>query len=331
MFVDRVDIEVAAGDGGNGIVSWRREKFIPKGGPAGGDGGDGGSVRLHVDPNVSGLEWFRHIRRVTADHGGKGGSSCCKGKNGQDTILRIPPGTVVRDQQTQEIIFDGTAYHDEFVLCHGGKGGKGNAQFRSSTNRAPNIATPGEPGEQRRIELELKLIGDVGLVGFPNAGKSTLLMKLTYTQVAIGPYPFTTLTPNLGFISFEGGRRILLTDIPGIIEMAHENKGLGLEFLRHIERTRALLFVLDAAGVDGREPLADYRVLVNELRAYDPALLLRPSCIVLNKCDVEASIDLAKAFREAVDHPMIIEVSAQTGEGLSHLKQVISTLVGEEG
>jgi GTPase len=330
MFVDRVEIEVAAGDGGNGTVAWRREKYIPKGGPAGGDGGVGGSVRLYVDPNTAGLEWYRHIRRITAENGGKGGSSCCKGRDGEDTILRIPPGTIVRDLQTQEILFDGTKYGDEYVLCCGGKGGKGNAQFRSSTNRAPNIATPGEPGEHRRVEFELKLIGDVGLVGFPNAGKSTLLMKLTYTQVEIGPYPFTTLTPNLGFISFEGGRRLLLTDIPGIIEKAHENKGLGLEFLRHIERTKALLFVLDAAGVDGRDPVSDYQVLCQELSAYDPELLERPSCIVLNKCDVEGSSVLVQEFRKAISHPSIIEVSAETGEGLDQLTSIISTLVAEE-
>jgi GTP-binding protein len=330
MFVDRVEIEIAAGDGGNGIVSWRREKFIPKGGPAGGDGGKGGSVRLYVDPNTSGLEWFRHIRKVTAAHGGRGGSSCCKGKDGGDTILRIPPGTIVRDLETQEIVFDGKTYHDEYVLCHGGKGGKGNTQFRSPTNRAPNIATPGEPGEHRRIELELKLIGDIGLVGFPNAGKSTLLMKLTYTQVEIGPYPFTTLTPNLGFISYEGGRRVLLTDIPGIIEKAHENKGLGLEFLRHIERTRALLYVLDAAGVDGRDPVADYKVLLQELRSYDPDLLNRPSCIVLNKSDLCESQELIQEFHRAVNHPCVLEVSAETEEGLLQLKAIIATLVDEE-
>jgi GTP-binding protein len=331
MFVDRVEIEVAAGNGGNGVVSWRREKYIPKGGPAGGDGGKGGSIRLYVDPNISGLEWFRHIRKITAEHGGKGGSSCCKGKDGEDTILRIPPGTIVRDLETHDILFDGTTYHDECVLCQGGKGGKGNAQFRSSTNRAPNISTPGEPGGHRRVEFELKLIGDIGLVGFPNAGKSTLLMKLTYTQVEIGPYPFTTLTPNLGFISFEGGRRVLLTDIPGIIEKAHENKGLGLEFLRHIERTRALLFVIDAAGVDGRDPVADYQVLLQELRSYDQELLNRPSCIILNKCDLEESLEQVQKFRLAVNHPCIIEVSAETGDGLSQLKAIIATLVTEEG
>ena len=330
MFVDRVNVEVSAGDGGNGIVSWRREKFIPKGGPAGGDGGCGGSVIIRVDPNISGLEWYRHITRICAQNGRKGGSSCCKGKDGEDTLLLIPPGTIVRDLESGDVLFDGTVYHDEFILCRGGKGGKGNTCFKTPSNRAPNMATKGESGEHRRVELELKLIGDVGLVGFPNAGKSTLLMKMTYTQVAIGPYPFTTLTPNLGYISFEGGRRILMTDIPGIIEKAHQNKGLGLEFLRHIERTRALLFVLDAAGVDGRSPIEDYRVLTEELRMYDPELLSRPSCIVLNKCDLETSADFVKEFRKAVSNENIIEVSAETGDGLSQLKDRIAELVTEK-
>jgi GTP-binding protein len=327
MFVDRVEIEVAAGDGGNGVVAWRREKYIPKGGPAGGDGGKGGSIIVHVDPNTAGLEWFRHVRSVTAEHGQKGGSSCCKGKDGEDTILKIPPGTIVRDMQTNEVLFDGTTYHEEFVLCQGGCGGKGNSRFKSSTNRAPNIATPGEPGGRRRVEFELKLIGDVGLVGFPNAGKSTLLMGLTYTQVAVGPYPFTTLSPNIGYISFEGDRRVILTDIPGIIEHAHENRGLGLEFLRHIERTRVLLYVLDAAGVDGRDPLSDYNVLIHEIRSYDPALLDRPSCLVLNKCDLPESQAWVQQFRASVTHPYIVEVSGQTGEGLPKLKELIATLV----
>ena len=329
MFVDRVDIDVSAGNGGNGVVAWCREKFVPKGGPAGGDGGNGGSVIVRVDPNVSGLEWFRHTTRIRAKDGSKGGSSCCKGKDGEDAILRIPPGTIIRDLDTSELLFDGTVYHAEYVLCRGGVGGKGNACFKSPSNRAPNMATKGEPGEHRRVEFELKLIGDVGLVGFPNAGKSTLLTKLTYTQVEIAPYPFTTLTPNLGFISFEGGRRVLLTDIPGIIEKAHQNKGLGLEFLRHIERTRALLFVLDAAGVDGRTPTEDYQVLTNELRMYDEELLKRPSYLVLNKCDLEASADLVREFRASVQQENIIEVSAETGEGLDRLKECIRLLVAE--
>jgi GTP-binding protein len=321
MFVDRAELNVVAGDGGNGIVAWRKEKYIPKGGPAGGDGGQGGSVYVLVDPNAHGLEWFRHTRIIKAASGNRGGSACCKGKDGDDIILSIPPGTLVRDAVTKEIIFDGVTYHERFLLCKGGKGGKGNTAFKSPTNRAPNIATPGEPGEEKHIELELKLIADIGLVGFPNAGKSTLLSQLTDTRPEIAAYPFTTLTPNLGQIRYPDGSSILLTDIPGIIEGAHYNKGLGFEFLRHIERTRALIFVLDAAGIDGRDPLSDYRTLQAELRAYDPDLLNRPSCLVLNKCDEESSTSYVEQFRAAVRHPFIIEISAMNAIGLPSLKE----------
>jgi GTPase len=251
MFVDRIEIDVAAGDGGNGVIAWRREKSIPKGGPAGGDGGKGGSVLLYVDPNCCGLEWFRHVRRIAAESGGKGGSANKKGADGEDTLLKIPPGTIARDMGTGEVLYDGVESHEQFVLCRGGKGGRGNVHFKSPTNRAPQIATLGEEGEKRIVEFELKLIADVGLVGFPNAGKSTLLSKLACRDVEIGAYPFTTLVPNIGYITYGEEKRIYLSDIPGIIEGAHQNRGLGLEFLRHIERTKVLLFVLDAAGTEG--------------------------------------------------------------------------------
>ncbi len=329
MFVDRVRLQICAGDGGRGVVAWRREKAIPKGGPAGGDGGKGGSVIVVVDPNVCGLDYFRHLTRIAAQNGEKGAGKGCKGANGHDMILQIPPGTIVRDCETNEVLFDGVTYHETYMLCRGGKGGLGNVHFKSPSNRAPNIATPGEDGEHREVEFELKLIGDVGLVGFPNAGKSTLLSNMTYTKVEIAAYPFTTLSPNLGYISYEGGRRVLLTDIPGIIEGAHENRGLGFEFLRHIERTKALLFVLDAAGVDGRDPLLDYQILVEELKRYDPELLQRPSCIVLNKCDLEESKDNIKTFLKAVSHPHILQVSAQNGDNLAELKKVIFIMLPE--
>jgi GTP-binding protein len=327
MFVDRVELEVAAGNGGNGIIAWRREKYIPKGGPAGGDGGRGGSVRIVVDPNTCGLESFRHVKKVIAEHGQKGGGSCSKGKDGEDALLKIPPGTVVRDRLTQEVLFDGVTYHDEFIVCQGGKGGKGNARFKSPTNRAPYISTDGEEGETRSVEFELKLIGDVGLVGFPNAGKSTLFSKLTYHVVPTAPYPFTTLTPNLGYVGFDGGFRVLLTDIPGIIEGAHQNKGLGLEFLRHIERTKVLMFVLDAAGSDGRDPLSDYHVLLEELRSYDPELLQRPSCIILNKTDLDEAKDNAAKFRSSVKKVPVFEVSAELEDGFEPVKAHIETLL----
>lgn len=327
MFVDRVEIEVAAGNGGDGVVAWRKEKYIPKGGPAGGDGGKGGSVLIYVDPNCCGLEWFRHIRKIEADSGKNGSGSCCTGKDGQDVILKIPPGTILRDLETKEVLFDGVTAYETFVLCKGGKGGLGNDHFKSPTNRAPWIATPGEEGERRHVEFELKLIADVGLVGFPNAGKSTLLSKLACRDVAIGAYPFTTLSPNLGIIEYGAEKRIVLSDIPGIIQGAHQNKGLGLEFLRHIERTKVLLFVLDAGGTEGRTPVDDFLILRQELMTYDPGLLDRPSCCVLNKCDVESAKELVKIFRESIAHPYVIEISALEGEGLEDLKEIIGALV----
>lgn len=321
MFVDRVTIEVRAGNGGNGRVAWRQEKYIPKGGPSGGDGGAGGNIVLAADSNIDALDWFKHTRLIQAPHGGDGQSGCKKGKNGQDILLRVPPGTQVRDGETGELLYDLNEPQAPFILCKGGKGGKGNFRFRSSTNRAPNIATDGTPGEEKKIELELKLIADVGLVGFPNAGKSTLLSVLCHRHVKIAPYPFTTLTPNLGFTSFKGGQRIVLADIPGIIEGAHDNRGLGLDFLRHIERTKVLLFVIDAAGIDGRDPLSDYKVLRAELEKYNPELLLRPACVILNKMDVEGSLETAQAFLEA--NVPFIPISCVENEGLPELREFL--------
>ena len=254
MFIDRVTIELAAGKGGNGVVAWRREKYIPKGGPCGGNGGKGGSIILQADTQVFSLDWFRNRRILKAENGQAGGSNNRQGKNGKDLVLKVPCGTLVKDMTTGEILHDFTADKEEFVLCRGGKGGKGNDCFKSPTNQAPNYCTEGTEGGQVKVELELKLIADVGLVGFPNAGKSTLISALADVKVKIAPYPFTTLQPNLGFIQCEDYSRIYIADIPGIIEGAHQNRGLGFEFLRHIERTRLLLFVLDASGIDGRNP-----------------------------------------------------------------------------
>jgi len=316
MFIDQVEIYVKAGDGGNGIIAWRREKYVPKGGPAGGDGGSGGSVRILVDPNLTGLEKFRYSTRFEAERGGQGGSARQKGRNGQDITLKIPPGTIVVDQESGDLLFDGVTFGDEFLLCQGGRGGLGNPHFRTSTNRAPRKATSGKKGEERRVRLELKMISDIGLIGFPNAGKSTLLNRLTSRDVEVGAYPFTTLRPNIGFL--ENG--ISLSDIPGIVHDAHKNRGLGLEFLRHIERTKALVYVLDAAGIDGRDPFSDYHVLQAELHAYDPRLLGRPACVVLNKCDLE----VGDGFES--EHP-VFWVSAETGEGIAPLYAFLEEMV----
>jgi len=328
MFIDHAEIYVAAGSGGNGVVSWRREKYEPKGGPAGGDGGKGGSVRIQVDSNSTGLEWYRYSKNLRAEKGGQGGSSQKKGKNGQDLTLKIPPGTAVFDLESEELLFDGVTVGDEFLLCQGGRGGLGNIHFATSTNRAPNIATPGKKGEERRVRLELKTIADIGLVGFPNAGKSTLLSRLTGREIEIGAYPFTTLHPNVGFIE-DVEERISITDIPGIIEGAHQNRGLGLEFLRHIERTKALLFVLDAACIDGRDPLSDFAVLKEELISYNPELTLRPYAIVLNKCDCEGAEKQVKRFLSEEKGAQILTISAETGEGLSKVKELLPTLTKE--
>jgi len=326
MFIDKAEIFVAAGDGGNGIVSWRREKYVPKGGPAGGDGGKGGSVRIQVDSNATGLEWYRYSRRIAAERGGQGGASCRKGKNGEDVVLKIPPGTAVFDVETNELLFDGVTVGDEYLLCRGGQGGLGNPHFSSATNRAPNIATPGTKGEERRVLLELKIIADIGLVGFPNAGKSTLLSRLTGREIEIAAYPFTTLTPNVGFTK----ERISLTDIPGIVEGAHKNKGLGLTFLRHIERTKALIYVLDAASIDGRDPLSDFIVLKKELHSYNPELLSRPYVVVLNKCDLEDAKEQVELFCSKEHHAHIIQISAETGEGLTEIREILPTLIQKE-
>lgn len=328
MFIDRVTVRCIAGAGGNGAIAWRREKYIPKGGPAGGNGGKGGSIVLQADHNVYSLDWFTYKRILKASNGGRGEGACRQGKNGEDLIIKIPCGTLLKDAQTKEILFDFTQDGETFILCKGGKGGKGNHSFRSPTNRAPNIATPGKEGEEKEVELELKLIADVGFVGMPNAGKSTLIKKLANVSVKIAAYPFTTLQPNLGYLYFEGGTRLLLADIPGIIEGAHANRGLGFEFLRHIERTKALIFVLDAAAIDGRSPTSDFRVLRRELEVYDPVLLERPFLIVLNKCDLEdAALHMKEFHSEFPEYKALTyEVSAERGDGIEALKETLQKI-----
>lgn len=329
MFIDRVSVELYAGKGGNGAIAWRREKYIPKGGPSGGDGGKGGSIVVVVDPNTHSLDHFKHTKIIKASDGvaGKGGAK--NGKNGVDLTLQIPPGTIVRDSMTGEILFDGVTYHEEFLVCAGGKGGKGNIHFKSPTNQAPNMATPGVPGVMKTIEFELKLIADIGLVGFPNAGKSSLLSALTNHHFKTGPYPFTTLHPNLGYVVYPGAHRVVFADIPGIIEGAHENRGLGFEFLRHIERTKALLYVLDVAGSDGRSAIEDFEVLQQELTSYDQELLKRPFCIALNKQDLPGAEEGVKEFYNKYPQfeKQIFTISAFTGEGTDELKRAVGELV----
>lgn len=327
MFIDRVKFELVAGKGGNGVVAWRREKYIPKGGPYGGDGGCGGSIILRADSQIYSLEWFRNRKRMKAEHGKPGGSNRRKGRSGPDLLLLVPCGTLVKDTATGAILHDMTHDKQEVTLCKGGKGGRGNHAFKSPTNRAPNKCTPGKVGQSALLELELKLIADVGLVGFPNAGKSTLLSALADVKVKIAPYPFTTLQPNLGFIQREDYTRLFIADIPGIIEYAHQDKGLGFEFLRHIERTKLLIFILDASGIDGRNPSDDFKVLQNELRAYNPELLNKPYLAVLNKIDTEESKEHISDFKQqnSVDPVKLFEISALNGDGVEHLLNRLKT------
>lgn len=329
MFVDRVFVQFFAGKGGNGVVAWRREKYIPKGGPAGGNGGKGGSIILEADAQISSLDWFRHRRLIKAENGGDGGGNCRQGRNGKDLILKVPCGTLVKDEENGTVLYDFTQSGDQWVLCKGGRGGRGNDSFKTPTNRAPNQWTEGKPGETYHVELELKLIADVGLVGFPNAGKSTLISSLAGLRVKVAAYPFTTLQPNLGFIELDNYQRVYIADIPGIIEGASQNRGLGLEFLRHIERTKLLIFILDASGIDGRTPSHDFRVLREEIGSYNPELLERPYLIALNKIDTEESHENIIQFYQDYSFPenTLFEISAAYGEGLENLlKEIVKRL-----
>lgn len=303
------------------------EKYIPKGGPTGGNGGKGGSIVLEADTQIGSLDYFRHRRLLKAENGRDGGSSSMTGRNGADLVIKVPCGTLVKDSDTGEIIHDFTQDKETLVLCKGGRGGRGNESFKTPTNRAPNTRTEGTQGELKRIELELKLIADVGLVGFPNAGKSTLISSLAGLKVKVAAYPFTTLQPNLGFIELPNYKRIYIADIPGIIEGASNNRGLGLEFLRHIERTKLLIYMLDASGIDGRTPSNDYKVLRGELEAYNPELLERPYLVVLNKIDTEEAEANIEQFCSEFSFPpkTLYKASAQFKLGLEPIIEEITS------
>lgn len=333
MFIDTVEISLFAGKGGDGVIAWRREKFIPKGGPAGGDGGKGGSVLVMADPNTFSLEGYRNKKILKAQNGKNGGSNNQKGKDGEDLILLVPPGTLIKDKETQAILHDLVGIGEKITLCQGGLGGRGNSQFKSSTNQAPNFATRGRVGKNLEIELELKLLADVGLVGFPNAGKSTLLKQITKVDVKIAPYPFTTLKPNIALLEFDDYSRILIADIPGIIEKAHENKGLGLSFLKHIERTEALVFMIDLSGIDGRDPFDDFEILQNELKSYSEEMLKKPFLVALNKIDTKEGQENLKHFKKKFpfDPSLLFEISALTKEGLSPLVEAVRKLAQAKG
>ena len=285
-FVDEAVIKVMAGDGGNGCISFRREKFIPFGGPDGGDGGGGGSVWLIADEGLNTLIDFRHQRSFKAQRGQNGMGSQMYGKGGEDTVVRVPIGTVITNVDTDEIIGDLTRHGQRLLVAQGGKGGLGNIHFKSSVNRAPRKATPGVPGEVRELKLELKLLADVGLLGFPNAGKSTFIRAVSAATPRVADYPFTTLHPNLGVVSLGTDQSFVIADIPGLIEGAADGAGLGIQFLRHVSRTRLLLHLVDIAPLDGTDPAEQVRAIEQELLKFDPELLERPRWLVLNKADV---------------------------------------------
>lgn len=329
MFYDYLKIYVKAGDGGNGCVAFRREKYVPFGGPAGGDGGRGGHVILRADPGLRTLVDFHFQRHFKAERGGHGEGKERHGKNGADLILRVPVGTVVRDAATGRVLADLVAPGQEVVVARGGRGGRGNARFATPTERAPRFAEKGEPGEERWLELELKLLADVGLVGFPNAGKSTILSRVSSARPKIADYPFTTLEPCLGVVRVGEGESFVLADIPGLIEGAHTGAGLGHKFLRHIERTRLLIHVVDMAGTGGRDPVADFAAVNRELALYNEELARRPQVVAANKMDLpEAEANLER-FRAAAAGYEIFPVSAVTGAGLDQLMFRVAALLRE--
>ncbi len=333
-FVDEAKFFVKAGDGGNGCVSFRREKFVPRGGPNGGDGGKGGSVYLVGDPSLRSLIDFRYRSHFKAERGGNGQGSDKHGRGGKDCTLHVPLGSVIKDAETGAILADLTQEHAHFLVASGGKGGFGNARFKTSTNRAPRKSTPGKPGEERWLKIELKLLADIGLIGLPNAGKSTLLSKLSAANPKIADYPFTTLAPQLGVLKFKYMEPCIIADIPGLIEGAHEGIGLGHQFLRHIERTSILLHLIDVS-TDEDQPIRDYRILAEELAAYNDALLEREHLIILNKTDLVEQTRLQEIEQQFEKSGLrILAISANRGDGIDLLKELLADLlerVREEG
>lgn len=345
MFVDHIKVYCKAGDGGNGVVSFRREKYVPLGGPDGGDGAPGGSVILKVDPNTDNLRAYHYDPKLIAQAGGHGGGQKRTGKTGRDKIARVPPGTVVYRSTAETIadaakmersedgidlepVVDLTEYGQEFVLCKGGEGGRGNENYKTSTNQAPEEHTLGTEGEEGVFYLELRRIADGGFVGFPNAGKSTLLNALSEAKPKVGSYPFTTLNPMVGVVEFPKYRRCTLADIPGLIEGAADNRGLGHEFLRHITRCRLLIFVVDMAGSEGRDPIEDVQILRKEIKLYDEDLAKFDWMVVANKMDVEGAEEKLGYFRNRFPKIDIFPISAETGEGLDELRKDLDQRIG---
>ena len=326
-FIDVASVHVKAGDGGVGCVSFRREKFVPKGGPDGGEGGRGGSIIIRADRQLNTLLDYQYRRNYKAPRGEHGLGSNKTGKSGHDVALKVPAGTIIRDATSDEIIADLVNDSDEVVIAKGGSGGRGNAAFATSTNQAPREYELGGRGEERDIILELKLLADVGLVGFPNAGKSTLISVISAAKPKIADYPFTTLIPNLGIVRVDEGKSFVVADIPGLIEGAHEGKGLGLQFLRHIERTKVLVFLIDSTSSD---PKAEYKILLNELKLHDRALPRKRKVIALTKIDVVEQKQMTKLKRLSFGGVPVFLISAVTGDGIKKLVQAMAKLVASE-
>lgn len=333
MFADQAKIIIKSGKGGDGHVSFRREKYVPNGGPDGGDGGKGGDVIFVVDDGANTLSDYRHKRRFHAQPGEDGKKRNCRGKNGSDLILKVPEGTIIKDAETNKIIADMSGDHRRHVVLPGGNGGLGNQHFATATMQAPKYAQPGKEALEIEVLLELKVIADVGLVGFPNVGKSTLLSRVTNAQPKIADYHFTTLQPNLGVVDFEDGHGFVIADIPGLIEGASQGIGLGHEFLKHIERTRVMIHIVDAASVEGRDPVADIHAINKELEAYNPELLKKPQVIAANKIDVlyGGEGEVIKRLQEEFE-PLgipVYPISAVSGQGMKELLYAVRKLLDE--
>ena len=326
MFIDDVIIKVKAGNGGNGVVAFRHEKYVPLGGPSGGDGGNGGSIIFVGDEGLTTLLDFRYQKKIISENGQSGMSKNMFGRNGENTYIRVPIGSVIYDYEKNRIIGDITKNKQELLIVSGGKGGKGNARFATSRVTAPEICERGEPGEEKLIKIELKLLADVGLVGFPNVGKSTLISALSKAKAKIADYPFTTLVPNLGVVQVPDGRSFVMADLPGLIEGASSGLGLGHKFLKHIERTRVIVHLLDASKNDENEILSNYLIINKELEKFNPKLLERPMVVALNKIDILNNREVVERIKKDIDKP-IIEISAYTKENLDKLLYIIADLL----
>jgi GTP-binding protein len=331
-FIDEATITVQSGNGGKGCVSFRREKFVPRGGPDGGDGGKGGDIILKTTTRKRTLYQFRYQRHFKADNGAHAQGKQKTGKNGRNLTIELPPGTLVIDSDTGLLIKDLVDTHETFVILKGGRGGQGNSKFKTSTHRTPRFAQPGEPGETRTLKLELKLLADVGIIGLPNAGKSTLIAAISSARPKIANYPFTTLTPSLGVVQTDWTEPFVVADIPGLIKGAHQGTGLGIKFLRHIERTRILVHLIDASSIDPDDPLSQYHTINQELVMYDEKLVQKPQIVVLNKLDLPGVRKAAEIFQSALKDKKVVLISALTGQGLEQLtSQIVHLLDSNDG